>query len=178
MALTAESLGGIDMPINNAGLHLMKYARSFGVITNAETRRLFEVNVIGIVQCTLAAKPYMVSRGGGSIVNIASMAASLANSPYAVFKIEVRGLTVAFATELAPDRIRVNCISPGLIATPNVASEIPEMFDHFINNFQLVKRRGEIKNIVSMMLNLNGDAASFITGETMRITGGDPIIIS
>lgn len=178
MKQTADHFGGIDMLINNAGLHLMKYARGFGAITNEETRRLFEVNVIGIVQCTLAARPYMVQRGGGSIVNIASMASYLSNSPYAVSKLAVRGLTVAFATELAPDKIRVNGISPGVIATPNVASEIPEVFEHFVNNLQLVKRRGEMEDIVTAMLHLHSDAASFVTGETLRITGGYPLIMS
>ncbi|RYY29081.1 MAG: SDR family oxidoreductase [Sphingomonadales bacterium] len=178
MAKVAEMLGGIDMLINNAGLHLMKYARGFGAITNAETRRLFEVNVIGVVQCTLAARPYMAARGGGSIVNIASIASYMANSPYGVSKLAVRGLTVAFATEFGPDKIRVNAISPGVIATPNVASEIPEVFEHFVNNLQLVKRRGEMEDIVSMMLYLNSDAAGFISGETIRVAGGYPIMIS
>ncbi len=62
-------------------------------------------------------------------------------------------------------------ISPGVIATPNVAAETPEVFEHFINDLQLVKRRGEMQDIVAAMLHLHSDDASLITG-------GYPLIIS
>jgi NAD(P)-dependent dehydrogenase (short-subunit alcohol dehydrogenase family) len=96
-------------------------------------------------------------------------------SPYAVSKLAVRGLTVAFAAELAPDGIRVNAISPGLMATENAMEDLPKaMVDDFVQNRQLVHRLGEMEDIVKAMLFLCSDDASFITGETIKVSGGYP----
>ncbi|MBO0731130.1 MAG: SDR family NAD(P)-dependent oxidoreductase, partial [Acidimicrobiaceae bacterium] len=103
-----QQLGGVDLLINNAARHLKKYSRSFSSLTHDEIRGLFDVNVMGIVNCCLACRPAMSERGNGAIVNMASSAGYTANGPYGVSKVAVRGLTVAFARELAPDGIRVN----------------------------------------------------------------------
>jgi NAD(P)-dependent dehydrogenase (short-subunit alcohol dehydrogenase family) len=96
-------------------------------------------------------------------------------SPYAVSKLAVRGLTVALATELAPEAIRVNAISPGLMATENAMEDLPqEMIDDFVQNRQLVHRLGVMDDIVKTMLFLCSDDASFITGETIKVSGGYP----
>ena len=118
--------GGIDILINNAGKHLMKYNQPFSVLERDELRALFDVNVIGVVNCSVAARPSMAARGGGVIVNISSMASYLSTTPYAVSKLAVRGLTIAFATEFAADHIRVNAIAPGLMATENAIADLPQ----------------------------------------------------
>ena len=177
MARVAEALGGIDILINNAGLHLTKYARGFGDLTNGEVRRLFDVNVMGVVNGCQAARPFMAARGGGAIVNISSIAAYLANSPYGVSKLAVRGLTIALSQEFSADHIRVNAIAPGLIATPIVVEQIPEMFETFVGSLQHVKRRGEMADILSMTLYLCSPAAGFISGETIKVSGGYPLQI-
>ncbi len=178
MARVAKEMGGIDILINNAGLHMLKYSGKFSDLTLDETRRLFEVNITGVISCTLAASEFMAARGGGAIVNIASIAAYLSNSPYGVSKLAVRGLTIAFAQELAAQHIRVNAIAPGLIATPNVVDGLPtEMFDIFRDQYQQIKRRGEMDDIVAMALFLASPAASFVTGETVRVSGGYPLMI-
>ena len=88
----------------------------------------------------------------------------------------MRGLTVAFATELAPDRIRVNAIAPGLMNTENALADLPQTVDRRVHTApQLVHRLGTMDDIVSAMLFLCSDEASFITGETLKVSGGYPL---
>jgi 3-oxoacyl-[acyl-carrier protein] reductase len=178
VAAAIDAFGGVDILINNAGKHLLKYNQPFTVLARAEVRALFDVNVIGVVNCSVACRESMAARGGGSIVNISSMAGHLASSPYGVSKLAVRGLTVAFATEFAPDRIRVNAISPGLMATENAMAELPdELVASMINERQLIHRQGTMDDIVDAMTFLCSSKSSFITGETLRVTGGTPLYV-
>jgi 3-oxoacyl-[acyl-carrier protein] reductase len=176
VAATIERLGGVDIVINNAGLHLTKYNRPFSELTRDEVRGLFDVNVIGVINVTLACRDAMRERGGGVVLNISSMAAYMSATPYAVSKLTVRGLTVAFASELAPDRIRVNALAPGLMNTENALADLPRsLIDEFVNQRQLVNRLGTMTDVVAAMLFLCSDEASFITGETLRVSGGYPL---
>lgn len=176
VAESVRRLGGIDILINNAGKHLTKYNQPFGKLPRHEVRALFDVNVMGVVNCTVACQPTMKQRGGGIVVNIASIAANLSSTPYGVSKLAVRGLTLAFATELAADGIRVNAISPGLMATENALDDLPQDFiDDFVNNRQLVRRLGRMDDIVEAMLFLCSEKSSFMTGETLRVSGGYPL---
>jgi 3-oxoacyl-[acyl-carrier protein] reductase len=171
-----ERFGGIDIVINNAGLHLMKYNQPFGMLSRNEIRSLFDVNVMGVINATLACRDSMRQRGGGVVLNISSMAGYMSATPYAVSKLTVRGLTVAFATELAPDRIRVNAIAPGLMNTENALADLPTpLIDEFVQRLQLVHRLGKMDDVVSAMLFLCSDEASFITGETLKVSGGYPL---
>jgi NAD(P)-dependent dehydrogenase (short-subunit alcohol dehydrogenase family) len=171
-------LGGIDVLLNNAGLHLMKCNQPFSVLDRDDLRALFDVNVIGIVNCTLACRDSMGERGGGTVVNISSIASHLSISPYGVSKLAVRGLTVALATELADHRIRVNAIAPGLMGTENAMADLPkDLVDDFVNNRQLVHRLGTMDDIVATTLFLCSNEASFITGETIRVSGDYPLAI-
>ena len=172
---TAE-FGGIDIVINNAGLHLMKYNQPFRALSRNEIRGLFDVNVMGVINVTLACRESMADRGGGVVLNISSMAGYMSATPYAVSKLTVRGLTVAFANELAPDRIRVNAIAPGLMNTENALADLPTpLIDEFVQRLQLVHRLGTMDDVVSAMLFLCSDEASFITGETLKVSGGYPL---
>jgi 3-oxoacyl-[acyl-carrier protein] reductase len=171
-----DRFGGIDIVINNAGLHLMKYNQPFGALSRNEIRDLFDVNVMGVINVTLACRDSMRDRGGGVVLNISSMAGYMSATPYAVSKLTVRGLTVAFATELASDRIRVNAIAPGLMNTENALADLPKpLIDDFTYRLQLVRRLGTMDDVVSAMLFLCSDEASFITGETLKVSGGYPL---
>jgi NAD(P)-dependent dehydrogenase (short-subunit alcohol dehydrogenase family) len=173
---TVERFGGVDILINNAGKHLTKYNQPFSVLERDELRALFDVNVIGVVNCSVAARPSMAARGGGVIVNISSMAAYLNVTPYSVSKLAVRGLTIAFATEFADDHIRVNGIAPGLMATENAMDDLPSaLVDEFVNDRQLIHRLGVMGDIVQAMVFLCSDESSFVTGETLKVTGGFPL---
>jgi len=176
VATTIDRFGGIDILINNAGLHLTKYNRPFGELSRNEIRGLFDVNVHGVINMTLACRDPMRKRGGGVVLNISSMAGYMSATPYAVSKLAVRGLTVAFATELAPHRIRVNAIAPGLMNTENALADLPPpLIDEFVHERQLVRRLGTMGDVVSAMLFLCSDDASFITGETLKVSGGYPL---
>jgi 3-oxoacyl-[acyl-carrier protein] reductase len=178
VAKAISEFGGIDILINNAGKHLTKYNQPFSVLPRFEIRALFDVNVIGVVTCSVACRESMKSRGGGWIVNISSIAGHMPSSPYGVSKLAVRGLTVALATEFAADNIRVNAISPGLMATENALLDLPqEMVDGFVANLQLVKRTGQMEDITKAMLFLTSPQADFITGETLKVSGGYPLYV-
>jgi NAD(P)-dependent dehydrogenase (short-subunit alcohol dehydrogenase family) len=178
VARTSEAFGGVDILINNAGLHSARYNVPFETLGAAETRRLFEVNIMGVVNCSLACKPVMAARGGGAICSLSSIAGYSISSPYGVSKLAVRGLTIAFAREFADAKIRVNAVAPGLTGTDVVIRELPaEMFDEFANKNQLIRRRGEIADIVAAILFLCSNEASFITGETLKVSGGFPLSV-
>ncbi|MGO8713404.1 MAG: SDR family NAD(P)-dependent oxidoreductase [Rhizomicrobium sp.] len=167
----AAANGGIDILINNAGLHSQEYSRPVAEMGVAKTRRLFEVNVIGTVVCTLAAQPHMAGRKGASIVNISSSAA-FGGGGYGTSKLAVIGLTMTFARELAADGIRVNAIAPGVILTNTIRDEMaPETLSR-IKSMQYLSTEGEEQDIVDAMLFLTSPKAKFITGETVRVTGG------
>ncbi|MBO0865650.1 MAG: SDR family oxidoreductase [Mycobacterium sp.] len=176
VGITIEKFRGIDILINNAGRHLTKYNQPFGVLSSADIRELFDVNVIGVINCTLACRDPMRQRGGGVVLNISSMAGYMSITPYGVSKLAVRGLTVAFASELSQDHIRVNAIAPGLINTENALADLPHgLVDDIVRERQLIHRLGTMDDVVSAMLYLCSDEASFITGETLKVSGGYPL---
>jgi 3-oxoacyl-[acyl-carrier protein] reductase len=173
-----QELGPVDVLINNAGKHLTRYNQPFSVLPREDLRELFDVNVIGVVNCTVACREAMRSTGGGVVLNIASIAGHVSTTPYGVSKLAVRGLTIAFASELAPDNIRVNAIAPGLMATENAIADLPQtMVDEFVNQRQLVHRLGLMDDIVRAMLYLCSEEASFVTGQTLDVSGGYPLFI-
>jgi 3-oxoacyl-[acyl-carrier protein] reductase len=176
VSVVTEKLGGIDILINNAGRHLTKYNQPFGVLSRSDVRGLFDVNVMGVINCTLACRDSMRGRGGGVVLNISSMAGFMNISPYGVSKLAVRGLTVAFASELSPDRIRVNGIAPGLMNTESALADLPRaLVDDIVRERQLIHRLGTMDDAVSAMLYLCSEEASFITGETLKVSGGYPL---
>ena len=172
MAQAAAIHGGIDILINNAGLHSHEYGQPILKMGLAKVKRLFEVNVIGVIACTLAATPHMKGRAGASIINISSSAAHMHGSAYGDTKLAVAGLTITLARELGPFGIRVNAISPGLMLTETIAAELPPETKARVKAMQLIEDDGKEEHIVDAMLFLTSPQAKFITGETLRVTGG------
>jgi 3-oxoacyl-[acyl-carrier protein] reductase len=176
VAAAIERFGAIDILINNAGKHLTKYNLPFAELARSEVRALFDVNVIGVINCTVACRASMRERGGGVVLNLSSIGGYLSTTPYAVSKLAVRGLTVAFASELASDGIRVNAIAPGLLATENAMADLTvETVEKLVGELQMIKRLGQMDDAVNAMLFLCSDDASFVTGETLRVSGGYPL---
>jgi 3-oxoacyl-[acyl-carrier protein] reductase len=168
--------GGIDILINNAALHLSTYSLPYSELGLTRIQNCVQVNVMGIVHCTLGVRATMAARGKGRIVNLSSSAGYEPRSIYGVTKLAVRGLTTSFAAELATEGIRVNAVAPGLMGTEAAVADLePELFDRYAHKLQLVKRRGEMSDVVAAIRFLCSDDASFITGETLRITGGYPL---
>lgn len=172
MRLVANDYGGLDILINNAGLHSEEYNVPMSKAGVEKLRRLFDVNQMGTIICTLAAIPLMEGRQGAAIVNIASAAAYLCSSAYGVSKLAVRGLTMAFARELGPNGIRVNAIAPGLIMTETIRTELNPATIAYVKSQQALDFEGEESDIVAAMLYLTSSSARFITGETLKIGGG------
>jgi NAD(P)-dependent dehydrogenase (short-subunit alcohol dehydrogenase family) len=168
----AERHGGIDFLVNNAGLHSAAYNKHSAELGIANLRRLFDVNVIGIYVCSLAARPAMSGRVGAAVVNISSSAAYANRTAYGVSKLAVRGVTAQLAREFAADGIRVNAIAPGLIFTDTIRAELARDEVTRVMGQQILQREGEEQDIVDALLFLVSPAASFVTGETLRVTGG------
>src|ERR1700722_14355864 len=168
----AAEHGGIDILVNNAGLHSAAYNKPSADIGIAGLRRLFDVNVIGVYICSLAARAAMSGRDGAAVVNISSSAAYANSAAYGVSKLAVRGVTVQLAREFAADRFRVNAISPGLIFTDTIRAELAKADVTRVMGQQILPREGEEQDIVDALLFLVSPAASFVTGETLRVTGG------
>ncbi|MFJ9127704.1 SDR family NAD(P)-dependent oxidoreductase [Streptomyces sp. NPDC102340] len=164
--------GGIDILVNNAGLHAAAYYLPFAQLGLAKLRRLFDVNVMGVVICSLAAKDAMTGRAAPAIVNISSSAAYANRNAYGVSKLAIRGLTMSLAREFAADGVRVNAIAPGLIFTDTIRAELPAVEMERAMEQQLLRREGAEQDIVEALLYLASPKASFLTGETLRVTGG------
>jgi len=164
--------GGIDILVNNAGLHSAAYNKPSAELGIASLRRLFDVNVMGIYICSLAARPAMSGRAGAAVVNLSSSAAYASRTAYGVSKLAVRGATAQLAREFAADGIRVNAIAPGLIFTDTIRAELPRDEVTRVMGQQILPREGEEQDIVDTLLFLVSPASSFITGETVRVTGG------
>jgi NAD(P)-dependent dehydrogenase (short-subunit alcohol dehydrogenase family) len=172
MAEAAAVRGGVDLLVNNAGLHSDEYGQPITKMGFAKVKRLFDVNVMGVVNCTLAAWPHMKGREGASIVNISSSAAHMGGSAYGDSKLAVAGLTITFARELGPDGIRVNAISPGLMLTETIKAELPAETMKRVKAMQLIDGDGVEEDIVQALLYLASPRARFVTGEVLRVTGG------
>lgn len=170
MALAARLGGGIDILINNAGLHSAGYNRPLRELGVAKVRRLFDVNINGTLVCTLAAVPYM-TRPGANIVSISSGGAYAGHGAYGMSKLAVAELAIVFAKELAP--IRSNAIAPGLMLTETIAAEMdPEWRARIKSQMQFLDLDGHERHIVDAMLFLTSPQAEFITGEVLKVGGG------
>lgn len=168
----AANHGGIDILINNAGLHSAAFNEPLAASGTAKLRRLFDVNLMGVIICSMAARKAMSGRPGAAILNISSAAAYGCQTAYGVSKLAVRGLTVTLAGDFREDGIRVNAIAPGLIFTDTIRAELSPELVSAVKKQQILNREGEEKDIVEAMLYLCSTRASFITGETLRVSGG------
>lgn len=165
--------GGIDILVNNAGLHSHAYSQPMETMGIDKVRRLFDVNIMGVTICTLAAKRAMSGRANASIINISSSASyNSVGTAYGVSKLAVRGLTATFAREFAAAGIRVNAIAPGLIFTDTIRAELPPEQVQRVMAQQILPREGEERDIVEALLYLVSERAAFVTGETLRVSGG------
>jgi 3-oxoacyl-[acyl-carrier protein] reductase len=172
VAVLVERHGGVDILINNAGLHSAEFNVPMATTGVDRLRRLFDVNVMGVIVCTLAIGPTMAGRPGAAIINISSSAAYGCATAYGVSKLAVQGLTMTSAHELGPLGVRVNAIAPGLIFTETIRAELPQQVVDHVKGQQIIDRDGAERDVVEAMLYLVSDRAAFVTGETLRVSGG------
>jgi 2-keto-3-deoxy-L-fuconate dehydrogenase len=174
-----EAIGTINILVNNAGI------AHVGTVENTleeDFDRVFSVNVKGFYNCMQAVIPAMRAAGGGSIINMASVAAHVGipdRFAYSMSKGAAYAMTLATAKDFIRDNIRCNSISPARVHTPfvdgflakNYAGHEAEMFEK-LSQTQPIGRMGKPNEIAALTLYLCSDEASFITGTDYPIDGG------
>lgn len=172
-----ETYGRLDVLMNNAGIELYRPLVETG---EEEWDQVLAVNVKGIYLCSKYAIPRMAEAGGGSIINIASVAGLVGFSglsAYNASKGAVVVLTKNMALECAPQRIRVNCICPGVIQTPMVDRLCEAMGDYETQQREFLRlhplgRLGTPQDIAYAALYLASEESSFVTGAALVVDGG------
>lgn len=172
MALGA--MGRLDILVNNAAIGLgMKRAEE---VTSDEFDLLIQVNLKGTFFLTASAARAMMGRGGGSIINVSSMAGLVASPRAAVYgaaKAGIESLTRTLAVEWARHRIRVNAVAPGYVASDLTSeSHASEAMTSYIHNGTPLRRMAQPEEIVGAVVYLASDASSFQTGSTIVVDGG------
>jgi NAD(P)-dependent dehydrogenase (short-subunit alcohol dehydrogenase family) len=170
-----ERFGKIDVLVNNAAITPTRLTVS--EITRDVWQKIFNVNVEGPLRMAQCVAPLMRDHGGGSIVNIASMAA-YSGGPgvcaYAASKAALVNLTKSMAQEWVTWNVRVNVLSPGPFLSEMVegAERNAPGFKDMIANGTLMKRVADPSEIVGPVLYLASDASSFVTGDDISVSGG------
>ena len=187
MVATAVEFGGrLDILVNNAGVG------SFGNVVEmslADWQKVFDLNLTGPFLFMKAAIPHMIKTGGGSIINISSLAGvrAVKNSPsYASSKAGLIMLTKQVALDFGPSKIRCNVICPGATRTPMLATGINQMKDRIHTDFETafsiftgdapLRRACDPSEIAGVCYFLASDDSSFMTGATLVVDGGAHIL--
>ncbi|HKF28794.1 MAG TPA: SDR family NAD(P)-dependent oxidoreductase [Candidatus Binataceae bacterium] len=168
--------GRLDITYNNAGV--IGAMGSIDSTTEADWDKTFAILTKAVFFGIKHSVAPMRKAGGGSIIStasIAGMSGSFRLHAYSAAKAAVINLTRTAALELGKDKIRVNCICPGIISTPLVHGGIPggkETVDPLIGKAQAIQRAGQAEDIANMALFLASDEASWVTGAAMVVDGG------
>jgi len=177
VANATARFGTVDILVNNAGV-----LRSSSVerISDAEWDLVVDTNLKGTFLCAQAVIDPMRAQRYGKIVNLASMAgratSTLGGAHYTAAKAGVLGLTRHLARELAPYRINVNAVSPGIVDTPMVAGALsPEQRQQLAASIPF-ERLATSDEVASLVAFLASDEAAYITGASVDIHGGELII--
>ncbi|MDO3720262.1 SDR family oxidoreductase [Marinobacter sp. chi1] len=173
VSFATETLGGLDILINNAGFGT--YGRTH-IIEPETWYKVMEVNLNALFHTCRHAIPHLMNNGGGSIINTASVSGTRADygfNAYAAAKGGVINYTRNLALDYATDNIRVNSVSPGLIKTPLTGplTGQPDAYKEYLHNIPM-SRAGEPEEIAKVMLFLASDLASYVTGQNLCVDGG------
>ena len=166
--------GGVDILINNAGIFRDQVIWK---MTDEQWHDVINVDLTGVFNCCRAAAPIMRKSGWGAIVNISSingLRGKFGQTNYSAAKAGVIGLTKALARELARSNVTVNAVAPGMIDTPILDAMPAEARKTGIAEI-LLGRVGKTEDVAETVAFLCSDRARFITGETIRVDGGQCI---
>jgi 2-keto-3-deoxy-L-fuconate dehydrogenase len=174
-----QEIGKVDILVNNAGI---AHVGNLENTSEMDFERIFQVNVKGAYNCLYVAVPMMKQQGGGVILNMASVAASVGikdRFAYSMSKGAILTMTLSVAKDYLQDNIRCNCISPARVHTPfvdgflekNYPDNKQEMFEK-LSASQPIGRMGKPEEIAHLALYLCSDEAGFVTGCDYPIDGG------
>ena len=177
-----DNFGRIDVLVNNAALYGGLKGGRFESLDPDEWDQCMAVNVTGMWNCCKAVVGGMRQAGGGSIINISSLAA-VYGLPfalhYAVSKAAVIGMTRSLARELGKDWIRVNTIAPSPVMTEGTEEFFGaklEKAKEVIASGQTLQRNLETADLAGSVIYLAGDASKFVTGQTIMVDGGTVLL--
>jgi len=170
---TVNEFGRADILVNNAGVCIHKPAVD---VTDDEWRYVMGVNVDGLWIASQVFGRHMIANGGGSMINIGSMSASIVNRPqwqpaYNASKAAVHHLTRSLAAEWAPHNVRVNALAPGYMHTDMSPIDDPQFQRYWIEDTPQ-QRAGEPDELGGAVVFLASSASSFMTGSVLTIDGG------
>ncbi len=163
--------GRVDVLVNNAAAFLKK---AFVETDYREWAPVIKVDLVGIMNTVHCVLPGMIERRYGRIVNISSDAGKVGqanNAVYSAAKAGANGFVKAIAREVGRYDITVNAVSPGIVKTPR-SQEIPSEREERIVKLYPLRRLGRMDDIAEMVLFLASDRASYITGQTISVSGG------
>jgi 3-oxoacyl-[acyl-carrier protein] reductase len=180
--LAVEKFGRIDVLINNAALYGDISGGRFDQIPEEQWDNVMTVNIKGIWHCCKACVPAMRQAGGGSIVNISSLAATYGMPyalDYAMSKAAVIGMSRSLARELGRDWIRVNSVAPSAVLTEGTEEYMGEKRDRALEIIaagQALPANLQPDDMVGTIVFLASDASKFITGQTIMVDGGTTLL--
>ncbi|MEK9655968.1 MAG: glucose 1-dehydrogenase [Halieaceae bacterium] len=173
-----DAFGSINVLVNNAALYAGLQGARFEHLDEAQWDRVMQVNIKGTWLTSRAVVAHMRAAGGGSIINISSLAAVFGlpyGLDYVASKAAVIGMTRGMARELGGDHIRVNAIAPSAVMTEGTKEFFGEKFEKakaVIASNQLIPRNLETDDLSGTLIYLASDASRFVTGQTHMVDGG------
>ena len=174
MADTAKEFGKIDILVNNAANVALKDGR-VDELTLEMIDDIVQSDLRGTFYAIKCALPFMLENGGGSIVNIGSMAScggDLGSTAYACAKAGVDILTQYTAQQYGKQNIRCNCIRPGLIVTPQNEAKVPQALKDIFLGSIMVNRYGCPEDIAHAAVYFGSDESAYVTGQIINVDGG------